>query len=742
MTHATLPDNPALPGAAIRAMDWAATALGPLDSWPAVLRTAFSLILPAPVPMAILWGEEGLLLYNDGYAVISGERHPGLLGSSVISGWPEAAEFNRNVVESGLRGESLSYRNQPFVLMRGGKPAEAWFDLNYSPIFDEQGQPAGVLAIVVETTGSMLEERRRRESEARFQLALNAGAVIGTWDWDIPADRFTADQRFASYFSLDQEAAAGGLPISVAIESIHPDDRDRVAGLIEAATASGGPYRAEYRVRHLDGEYRWIEANGHCDLGRDGTPLRFPGVLIDIDERKRTEAALRQSEAQLRAIFDTLPVGIVFAEVPSGKITGGNARVEQILGHPVLPSPSADEYGEWIAYYADGRLVPVEDYPLYVAVTTGAVTEREFHYQRGDGRRAWIRVIGGPVLDEAGAIAGAVITIIDIDREKQAEAQLNQLNQRLEGEVRTRTRERDNIWQMSHDLLGIADETGVWHSVSPAWERTLGWSEAEIVGRTSAWIEHPEDHGRTRDEVEALAGGAVTHEFHNRFRHRDGSYRWLSWSAAPKDGLLYCVARDITEEKQRRAELERAQAQLRQAQKMEAIGQLTGGIAHDFNNLLTSIIGGLDMLQRQITAGKSDRIERYMKLATSSAKRAAALTHRLLAFSRKQNLDMAPTDANALVRSMEDLLRRTLGERVELLLWLEEPLREALTDANLLENALLNLCINARDAMPDGGRLTIETAAVALDLPAPGTDEDIQPGSYVVLSVSDTGSGM
>jgi signal transduction histidine kinase/CheY-like chemotaxis protein len=190
------------------------------------------------------------------------------------------------------------------------------------------------------------------------------------------------------------------------------------------------------------------------------------------------------------------------------------------------------------------------------------------------------------------------------------------------------------------------------------------------------------------------------------------------------------------------AEREATAEALRQSQKMEAIGQLTGGLAHDFNNMLTGVIGSLDLIRRYLDAGRTEQVLRYLDAAETSAQRAAALTARLLAFGRRQSLDIRPTDINQLVGGMEDLLRRTLGEQVDMAVELADDLPPASTDANQLENALLNLCINARDAMPQGGHLTIETTTMQLGTGFAQTDEDLQPGDYVLLSVSDNGQGM
>jgi PAS domain S-box-containing protein len=319
---------------------------------------------------------------------------------------------------------------------------------------------------------------------------------------------------------------------------------------------------------------------------------------------------------------------------------------------------------------------------------------------------------------------------------------LRRANEGLEAQVAERTRELDRIWKVSQDHLLVADAHGVWLRVNPAWTRTLGWREDELVGRTSQWMGHPEDQLKTREEVDRLASGVTTLRFESRFRDTRGAWHWFSWKAVPDNGLLYCVARDVTEERQRQAALAQAQEALRQSQKMEAVGQLTGGIAHDFNNLLTGISGSLELLQLRVGRREFDKVDRYVTSAIASAQRAAALTHRLLAFSRRQSLDLKSVDMNALVLGMEDLLRRTLGERITLRMAPGEGLWRVHTDAHQLENTLLNLCINARDAMPQGGTLSVRTANVHLDPAFTRAHEGLAPGDYVVLSVTDTGTGI
>ena len=323
-----------------------------------------------------------------------------------------------------------------------------------------------------------------------------------------------------------------------------------------------------------------------------------------------------------------------------------------------------------------------------------------------------------------------------------SEARLRELNAELEQRVIERAQARSLTWQLSPDLLGALNSKGYFETSNPAWQTVLGWSEAEVASMSIFELLHPDDVEHTRAGFELTLVGQPAIRFANRYRCKDGSYRWISWVGIQEDNFVYCTGRDITAERAAEAELLAAQEALRQAQKMEAVGQLTGGIAHDFNNLLTGIIGSLDLVRRRIVAQKFDDIARFMDAASNSANSAAALTHRLLAFARRQSLDIRPNDLNRLVTSMEDLLKRTLGERIELQCVLAADPWPALTDANQIESAVLNLAINARDAMPNGGRLTIETVNVQLDQAYTSLHEDVQPGDYVAISISDTGVGM
>ena len=329
-------------------------------------------------------------------------------------------------------------------------------------------------------------------------------------------------------------------------------------------------------------------------------------------------------------------------------------------------------------------------------------------------------------IDEDDGVSGVLVVCRDVTEDVLAAVKL---------------RERSRIWNVTQDLLVIVDRNGVWRTVNPAWTRTFGWSEAELLNRTSEWLEHPDDGGLTRMDVGHLIQGNLTVRFESRFRHKDGSYRWLSWTGVPDQDRIFAVARDVTAEKAATERLKATEEALRQSQKMEAVGQLTGGIAHDFNNLLTGIVGSLDLLQIRLNQGRTDNAARYIEAAMISANRAAALTHRLLAFARRQPLIPKGVDVNQLIVSLEDLLRRTIGETIDLKIVAADDLWCTLCDPNQLESALLNLAINARDAMPEGGKLTISTADARLD-DATADTPALPPGDYICIAVTDTGTGM
>jgi PAS domain S-box-containing protein len=367
----------------------------------------------------------------------------------------------------------------------------------------------------------------------------------------------------------------------------------------------------------------------------------------------------------------------------------------------------------------------------------------------GESEDRFIDLLYEPMRDALGEVTGIFVGGYDVTVTQQtvqalrvSEAKLKELNADLERKVIERTQARGVSWQVTPDLMGALNSQGYFETSNPAWMTVLGWTEDEVASMSIWEMLHTDDVSRTRDGFNLTQQGQPAIRFPNRYRCKNGDYRWISWVGVPEEGLVYCTGRDITEEKAAEAALIAAQDALRQAQKMEAVGQLTGGLAHDFNNLLAGIGGSIEVISKRLKRGELTDLERFISAAQASTRRAAALTHRLLAFSRRQTLDPKPTDANRLVNGMEDLIRRTLGPAIELEVVGAGGLWATKVDASQLESALLNLCMNARDAMaPGGGRLTIETANKWLDARAAAA-RDLPSGQYISLCVTDTGTGM
>ena len=603
-----------------------------------------------------------------------------------------------------------------------------WNRLNLTPLAASDGRLTLVLATMEDVTPTHARDEiaaELGETQDRLRLARTLTGAAGAWEWNVEADKLYADARFAELYGLDPAAAGLGLPTSVFFRPIHPEDLMRIRIAVAGIMHGADLFVREYRVIGRDGEVRWLSARGAAERDGDYQTLRFKGILTDITGQKQIEERLR--------IAQTAGSVGTFEYVNGFGTVGVSAEFCRLLG--LMPAES-------LPVRTINALVHADDPPLIGGVKD-AETYREFRIVRADdGQPRWIarrgeRRLEGPALGER-----FLGVIYDVTAAKQAEESLRQLALTLEERVRERTQERDRVWNNSRDIFVVLGDDVCLHAASPAWTEVLGHPTDQVMDRPLLDFVADEDRAAMRAALGRAADGEDLTSFETRMITAAGETRWISWHTSAETELTFAYGRDVTESKAQTDALHQAETQLRQAQKMEAVGQLTGGIAHDFNNMLTGIIGGLAMLRRRIAQGRTADLDRYIDAAVTSAERAATLTHRLLAFSRQQPLDLAPVDVNTLVRSMADMLRNTLGERVALEVSVDEGLWRARTDANQVESAILNLAINARDAMPDGGSLTIRTSRAVIDSAYAALNEGVSPGDYVLLAVSDTGVGM
>ncbi|MGI4975702.1 MAG: PAS domain S-box protein, partial [Janthinobacterium lividum] len=680
--------------------------------------------------------------------------------------WPDFWHGRENVLaraaldaaRAGGRGQFQGYTDT-------AKGNSRYWDVVVTPMLGADGRPERLLSISRDVTENRL-------AGERIEMALEAGSVTGTWIWDVQADRLIGDARMARAFGVDAAALAAGMAAEALVAAIHPDDVGAMHEEVVRARAQGGAFRAEYRVRNGGGVWAWVEANGRCDLDEDGRPVRFPGILVDIDRRKRHElrqAAVLELGSRLRDGRDIPAMAAIAAEVLGRTLEVSRAgygsvdaarevtRIEQDwCADPALPSIAGPHalraFGSFIEDLKRGETVAIADVALdprtrasaarFEALRIGGLLNVPLLGKRGMEAVLVVHTVGPHAWrdDEIDFVRTVADRTWAAMGQAAAEAELRRINATLEQQVAERTAERDRLWDTSPDLMLVIGFDGVFRRVNPAWTVLLGYAEAELVGHHVNEFVIQDDHRETVEAYELAAEGGSP-RIENRYLHRDGTVRRISWVGAPAGDMTYATGRDVTFEREAADALHRAEEQLRQSQKMEAVGQLTGGLAHDFNNLLTGVMGSLELLQTRIAQGRVSEVGRYVDAAQGGARRAAALTHRLLAFSRRQTLDPRVTDAGRLVAGMEELVRRTVGPEVGLEIATADGLWSTLVDPGQLENALLNLCINARDAMPDGGRITVETANRRLDERA-ARERELAPGQYVSLCVSDTGTGM
>ncbi|WP_246205425.1 hybrid sensor histidine kinase/response regulator [Microvirga arsenatis] len=738
-------------GRLTRSHDWSRTSLGPISAWPQSLKTTVGILLRSPVPIVLLWGPDGVMIYNDAYSSFAGGRHPLLFGSKVREGWPEVADFNDHVMKVGLSGGTLSYRDQELTLYRNGAPEQVWMNLDYSPVLDESGRPAGVLAVVVETTERVLAQRALARTEERLSYALNAAGMVGTFDWHIQADTFYSDARFAAMFSVDPDKGETGAPIGEYFAGIHPEDRERISDAVNHAIATGERYTQEYRLLQKDGTVRWIEARGECLYDEEGKPVRFPGVAVDITERRRTEATLRESEERFRNVADNSPV-MVWVTGPDGSCTFLSRSWYEFTGQT---PETALGFGWLDATHPDDK---AEAERIFLAANAKRESFRlEYRLRRADGSYAWAIDAAAPRFGEDGEFLGYVGSVVDIDERKRLEVQLAETSRRL-----------DAILNNTQMAVFMMDHRQHCVYMNKAAEDLTGYTLAEVQGRPlHDVVHHTRPDGTPYPLCECPIDRALPKNNQEQgeeiFVHKDGRFYPVAFTASPiRDEAgrpigTVIEARNIEQELRARAameafnatleqrvteaiaEREKVEALLRQSQKMEALGQLTGGVAHDFNNLLQVISGNLQLLAKDIAGNV--RAETRVQNALAGVSRGSKLASQLLAFGRRQPLEPKVVNIGRFIKGMDDMLRRTLGEEIEVETVVSGGLWNAQVDPGQIENAILNLAINARDAMNGQGRLTIEAGNALLD-DRYALQHDVAAGQYVMLAITDTGCGI
>ncbi|MEG3177461.1 PAS domain-containing protein [Sphingomonas sp. RB3P16] len=623
-------------GALIGARDWSATALGAVDGWSIELRTTVANILNSPVAKVLMWGPDHIMLYNDAYRTIAGDRHPAALGSPVATAFPDVWHWNKPILEAGFRGEIASHRNQPIVFDRPEGRETLTLDLFYTPVYDARAQVGGVMCTIVDNSARVDAERRVAASEAELRRVTDAVPMLIAYVDRAHVYRF-ANGTYRDWLGVDPESMIGK-PVAMVLGQTQYEQR---RPSIERGLA-GERLSSETILLHRDGRPRRSEIRYVPHIEADGS---VPGVhilAIDIEERAEREAALAASNGRFRTAMDAIH-GVLWTNSPDGRMIGEQPGWAALTGQSIAEYQG---FGWADAVHPDDAAPTTQAWLRAVATKSMFVFEHRVRHHSGTWRTFAIR--GLPLLDDAGEIREWVGVHTDITHQRAAEASLREQAERLAREARHRKRAEDQLRLLNEGL------------------------EARVIA-------------------------------------------------------------EIDERRQ-------AEAKLAQSQKMETVGKLTGGVAHDFNNLLQVVSGNLQLLAKDIAG--NDRAERRVANAMAGVSRGAKLAAQLLAFGRRQALEPKVVNVTRFVRGMDDMLRRAIGEGIEVETIVGGGLWNTFIDPAQIENALLNLAINARDAMEGQGKLTIELGNAALDDAYARTHDEVTPGQYVMLAVSDTGSGM
>ncbi|WP_312169484.1 PAS domain-containing protein [Stutzerimonas kunmingensis] len=783
--HAFLPAGGEL-GALIRRFDWSQTTLGPLAEWPSNLKTVTAMLLLSPTPIALLWGERGIMIYNDAYSELAGGRHPHLLGSEVREGWPEVADFNDNVMKVVLAGGTLSYKDQELVLYRNGRPEHAWMNLDYSPVFDDQAQPAGVIALVVETTERVMAERELQGQQVRLQQMFEQAPGLMAM---LRGPEHVFEMVNPAYLRVVGERDVIGKPVREALPEVERqgfiDILDRVYRSGMAFVGTGirvGLQRIQGEAeeeRLLDFVFQPVtDANGNV-----------AGIFVegyDVTERAEAEQALRENERRLR-FLDALAKETARSVDADAILTTTTRMLGEHLGLSSCAyadmDPDQDGFtirGDWAA---PGCTSIVGRYRLE-AFGTLAVTKlrggeafivddhcaqlpaaEAASFQQLDiaaticlplvkeGRLTALMAIHDRVPRVWRACELALLREVTdrswahIERVRSAAA-VRQREQCFLEQLEAKVAERTAALARSEANIRAVLETSHLYKAMLAPDGSILYVNATALAGIDArfhqlagtpfwdspWFSAtPGMPEAMKAMTLRVAAGATEHG--TMTLNMPGGTRTFDFSMRPvlgDDGTVVALVPEALDISERVA----AEQTLQQLHKMEALGNLTGGIAHDFNNLLMAVLGSLELLRRRMPADPA--LLRLVDNARAGAERGASLTARMLSFARKQELHKTPIDLRQLIQGMQALLLSSLGPTIQLEVELPQRLARVKTDPNQLETALLNLAANARDAMAGEGRILIVAEQVTL----PGEQHGLAAGRYVRLNVTDSGTGM
>jgi PAS domain S-box-containing protein len=579
-------------------------------------------------------------------------------------------------------------------------------------------QLAQVASVAVENASlyeqAKQNEKRLNEREEELRLILEA-TQVGIWHENLSSGEVRWSEGLEALLGVEGTAFTGTYDELISL--VHPSDRKGVEDSVKRSLRGDGLFLGDFRILRPDKTTRWLTGKGKVSFDENGNPISRFGIAIDIQERKEADEKLRASEQRFSEAFNLspLPMHIISLEDTryiyvndSFLLATGYSR-EEIIGR------TGDDLNLWVSMEERAKIIRGFR-------EEGRLNNIEFKYRRKDGE---IRTgLGSSETITLDGKSCALSVINDITERKRAEE------------------DRDRFFTVSLDMLSLMNFSGYFKRLNPAWEKTLGYTNEELMSKSYIHFVHPDDREQTLELGKRVLEGENIQDYENRYICKDGSIKWLLWSLTsfPEQQLIYAVAHDITERKRAEDEWKKAEENLRQAQKMDAIGRLAGGVAHDFNNLMTAVIGYSEMALRKAEPGGA--ISNDILEIKKAGERAASLTSQLLAFGRKQMLQPKILNFNSVLENIHKMLRRLIGEHIDIAVMPDANLGLVKADPGQIEQVIVNLAVNARDAMPDGGKLTLETANVHISNEYAFNQLEVSPGYYVMFAMTDTGFGM
>lgn len=624
-----------------------------------------------------------------------------------------AAELGR--LASGAQREiAFAYR------LRHSDGSIRWFETSATNLLDDPDVGA-IVGSHRDVTAQKLAEIALQESRNLLEEA-QAIAHVGSWVSSIdPPDGARFSRECYRVYGMPEGSI---VTAAAAIECVHPDDRERVIQAGRDAVEHDIPADLVHRVLRPNGTTSWIQARAAVERDAAGRPLRLIGSAQDITERHLAVEALKASEQRYRRIVETTSEGIWMYD-DQGLTTFVNGRMAEMLG--VTPS---EMLGETIFAFVDPS-ARAEAASRFEQRRLGIASRSQLLLRQKDGTAFWASVVANPLMDGDGEFEGVLALVTDISAERSAD----ELRARLVA-----------IVESSQDAIVSTDLHGMVTSWNLSAEALYQYSAEEMLGKSIFVLTPASLIDAERALFDSAAGNLPTRQHETQRRRKDGSTVEVALTLSPvrdASGIVIGVskiARDLSEARQAEAALRRTEEQFRQAQKMEAVGRLAGGVAHDFNNMLSVILSYSGLAIEELNAG--DPLREELQQIQQAGERATELTRQLLAFSRRQMLEPRVIDLNEIVSAMKSMLARLLGEDIELTLLMPRKVGRVRADPGQIEQVLMNLAINARDAMPDGGKLTLKTANAQLDGAYAATHLGVTPGAHVMITVSDTGTGM